>query len=395
MPAMLCHVDMDAFFASVEMRSDPRLAGRPLVVGGGPGPRGVVTTASYPARRFGVRSGMPLFQALSLCPNLVVVPADPAKYIYESLRVLAVLDRLSPRVEAASIDEAYVDLPAVASDRWTETATREGRRIKDAILSASHLPASIGVATNRLQAKMATRLAKPDGLTVLRPGTFLEVFATQPASAIPGIGPRTAQALSEAGIHTVGELAACDPRSLKGSFGRWGAMLQAEARGEDLRSAVPVGEATDPKSASHEMTFGRDVSDPGELRATLWMLADRVSRRLRRQGFLAGTVAVRFKVGQGRASRQTALSVPTDDPRTIAREAWSLLERSRSGRALRLVGVAGSGLRSRRQVELRFPFEQKHRRLLEMGDRLRDRFGEAAVLPGGMFFTDPDEDEVE
>jgi DNA polymerase IV len=390
MPAMLCHVDMDAFFASVEMRSDPRLAGLPMVVGGGPGPRGVVTTASYPARRFGVRSGMPLFQALSLCPNLVVVPVDPAKYIYESLRVLTVLDRLSPRVEAASIDEAYVEFPAVSSEAWCAIATREGRRIKEAILQASRLPASIGVATNRLQAKMATRLAKPDGLTVLRPGTFLEIFGQAPASAIPGIGPRTAEALGEVGIHTVGELAACDPRSLRGPFGRWGAMLQAEARGEDPRSGITVGEDADPKSASHETTFGRDVSDPGELRATVWMLADRVSRRLRRQGFEAGTVAVRFKVGLRRSSRQTMLSTPTDDPRTLAREAWTLLERSRSGRALRLVGVAGSGLRSRRQMELRFPSEHKHRRLLEMGDRLRDRFGEAAVLPGGMFFSDPD-----
>src|SRR5262249_11885782 len=135
MPAMICHVDMDAFFASVEMRSDPRLAGQPMVVGGGPGLRGVVTTASYPARQFGVRSGMPLFQAFSLCPQLIVVPVDPSKYIYESLRVLSVLDHMSPNVEAASIDEAYVALPDASMDRWMEIALREGERMKEGIYS--------------------------------------------------------------------------------------------------------------------------------------------------------------------------------------------------------------------------------------------------------------------
>jgi len=390
MPAMICHVDMDAFFASVEMRSDPRLAGQPMVVGGGPGLRGVVTTASYPARRFGVRSGMPLFQAFSLCPGLIVVPVDPAKYIYESLRILAVLDRLSPKVEAASIDEAYVAFPDVPLARWMEFALHEGEHIKQVIHKTCGLTASVGIAINRLQAKMATARNKPDGLTAVLPGRFLDTFSKALVSAIPGVGPKTTEALVEAGIRTVGDLAMADPKSLRARFGRWGTMLQGQARGEDARSLV-IGEAVDAKSASHEITFSRDVGDKAELRATLWMLADRVSRRLRQSDLEARTVAVRFKIGRRRHSRQRRLDIATDDPRILAREAWDLLEGARSGRALRLVGVAGAGLQSRRQGALPFAPEVKHRRLLEMGDRLRDRFGEDAVLPGGMFFTEPEE----
>jgi nucleotidyltransferase/DNA polymerase involved in DNA repair len=388
MAAMICHVDMDAFFASVEMRSDPRLVGQPMVVGGGPGLRGVVTTASYPARRFGVRSGMPLFQALSLCPELIVVPVDPSKYIYESLRVLAVLDRLFPKVEAASIDEAYVALPDAPPDRWLEIAVREGGRMKQAIQQTCHLTASVGIAINRLQAKMATARNKPDGLTAVEPGRFLAMFSESPVSTIPGVGPRTTEALQAIGIRTIRDLASSEARHVRGTFGRWGAMLQAEARGEDPRYATAIGEDIEAKSASHEITFARDVGDKTELRATIWMLADRVSRRLRRQDLVARTVAVRFKIRRRRSSRQRRLDVATDDPRTLAREAWGLLEGSRSGRALRLVGVAGAGLESRRQGTLPFIEDLKHRRLLEMGDRLRDRFGEDAVLPGGMFFSE-------
>jgi len=385
---MICHVDMDAFFASVEMRSDPRLVDQPMVVGGGPGLRGVVTTASYPARRFGVRSGMPLFQAFSLCPELIVVPVDPSKYIYESLRVLAVLDRLSPKVEAASIDEAYVLLPDAPSDRWLEIALQEGRRMMHAIQTSCRLTASVGIATNRLQAKMATARNKPNGLTAVEPGRFLAMFSESSVSAIPGVGPRTTEALEAIGIRTIRDLASTDLRHLRGTFGSWGAMLQAEAKGEDPRGATAIGEEVDAKSASHEITFARDVGDKTELRATIWMLADRVSRRLRRHDLEARTVAVRFKIGRRRSSRQRRLDIATDDPRTLAREAWDLLEGSRSGRALRLVGVAGAGLESRRQGALPFVEDVKHRRLLELGDRLRDRFGEDAVLPGGMFFTE-------
>src|SRR5262245_2630948 len=242
MAAMICHVDMDAFFASVEMRSDPRLAGRAMVVGGGPGRRGGVTTASYPARRFGVRSGMSVFQAFPLCPELIVVPVDPAKYIYESLRVLSVLDHFSPKVEAASIDEAYVELPDAPLDRWMDIALGAGRRMKEAIYQTSALTASVGIAVNRLQAKMAAGRNKPDVLTAVLPGRFLDTFSKEPVSAIPGVGPKTTEALALAGLKTIGDLALADPKALRGTFGRWGEMLQGEARGEDPRTTLAIGE---------------------------------------------------------------------------------------------------------------------------------------------------------
>lgn len=390
MPSLVLHVDMDAFFASVEIRSDPRLAGKPVVVGGGPGVRGVVTTASYPAREYGIRSGMPLFEARRLCPWLVFVPVDPPKYIHESLRVLEILDAFSPRVEAASIDEAYLEFPGVPLDRWREIAAERGGAIRAAIRSGRGLSCSIGAAVNKLQAKMATRLAKPDGLAVLEPGTFLAVFAESPASAIPGIGPRTSEALAGLGIRTVGQLATSDPARLTVAFGKWSLLLREEARGEDARPLLAEGEEPGARSASHETTFPGDVSDPRELRATVWMLADRVARRLRAHRLLAATVAVRFKVGRTRYSRQRALSVPSEDARALAVGAWDLLDRARAGRALRLVGVAGCGLLAGSQAGLLFPEDRKRRDLLRAGDRVRDRFGENTLLPGGMFLAGGD-----
>src|SRR6185436_13183733 len=199
----------------------------------------------------------------------------------------------------------------------------------------------------------------------IEPGQFLNVFADALVSEIPGVGPKTTEALAAIGMRTIHDLASGDPRALRGTFGRWGAMLQEQANGEDPRNSLAIGEDVDAKSASHEITFARDVGDKTELRATIWMLADRVSRRLRRHDLEARTVAVRFKIGMRRRSRQHRLDVPTDDPRTLAREAWGLLEASRSGRALRLVGVAGAGLQSRRQGTLPFATDLKHRRLLE------------------------------
>jgi nucleotidyltransferase/DNA polymerase involved in DNA repair len=384
-PALVLHVDMDAFFASVEVRSDPRLAGKPLVVGGGPGKRGVVTTASYPAREFGVRSGMPLVEALRRCPDLLVLPVDPRKVIHESLTVLAVLDRISSRVEAASIDEAYLSLPAVGGGAWEARAREVGEAVRREIRRARGLPCSVGAAVNKLQAKMTTRLAKPDGLAVLPPDRFGSVFFSQPASTIPGVGPRAGLALEGLGIRTVGDLAGADPAALRACFGRWGELLRGHARGEDPRAVVASGEEPDPKSAGHETTFALDVDDPGTLRAAVWMLADRVGRRLRSGGYAAGTVAVRFKVGRDRMSRQKALAVPTDLTATLALTAWRLLEGARGGRALRLVGVAGCSLVRPPRDESLFPEDRRARGLVAAGDRIRDRFGEKAILPAGVF----------
>lgn len=385
---LVLHVDMDAFFASVEVRSDPRLAGRALVVGGGPGGRGVVTTASYPARRFGIGAGMSLAEARRRCPGLLVLPVRPAQYVHESIAVLDVLDRLSPRVEAASIDEAYVELGWRSPVVWHEEARVWGERIRSEIHAARGLPASVGAAVNKLQAKMASPLAKPDGLAVLDPVAFRERFAGEPVGRIPGVGPRSVEALRGLGIHTVGDLAASRPDRLAGVFGRGARDLVHHARGRDGRGVIAAEETPAARSAGHETTFARDVADPDALRATLWLLADRVARRLRRGRQQATVGAVRFKVGRKRFSRQRTLAEPTQDGRVLARVAWSLLEPARAGRALRLLGVAGMRLRPACGPEPLFEDDRRGRRLTGVEDRLRDRFGESILLPGEVYRRD-------
>jgi DNA polymerase-4 len=393
-PVLVLHVDMDAFFAAVEVRSDPRLRGRALVVGGGPGDRGVVTSASYPARAYGVRSGMSLAEARRLCPHLLSLPVDPPKVISASLEVLAVLDRFSPRVEAASIDEAYVEiaLPAIPGTGgqdngglWTDRALGTGEAIRREVLARCGLSCSVGAGVNKLQAKMATARAKPGGVHAVAPGGFLDAFGASPVSAIPGIGPRTTEALAALGVRTVAQLAASEDGVLKEGFGRWAVLLRGQARGLDARPVLRVGEEPAPRSAGHETTFARDVVDPVALRAALWFLADRVARRLRIHGLAARGVVVRFKVGKSRYSRQEPFVHPTAEARRLATAAWRLLEAARRGRALRLVGVAGIRLVPDRSSPPFLPGDVKSARLQEAGDRLRDRYGERAVLPAAVF----------
>ena len=375
---------MDAFFASVEVRSDPRLAGVPLLVGGGPGDRGVVTTASYAARRFGIRSGMALVQARRLCPEAMVLPVDPPKYVHESLRVLSILERFSPRVEPASIDEAYLEMEPVEESAWAERARAAAMAIRRAVREERGLSCSVGAGGNKLQAKMASKRAKPGGVWVVEPERFREEFGPLPVSVLPGVGERTVAVLSRLGIATVADLADAEETRLRSRLGKWGAWYRGLARGEDPRPVIPRGEEPAAKSAGHEITFLSDRADPGYLRATIWLLADRVARRLRRHRLAAGTVVVRFKVGRKRYSRQRALPRPTDEAATFAAQAWRLLESTRRGRALRLLGVAGAALHPAGGEEALFPEERRRREALRAGDRLRDRFGEGVLLPAGV-----------
>jgi DNA polymerase-4 len=382
---LVLHVDMDAFFAGVEARSDPRLRDLPMVVGGGPGDRGVVTAASYPARKFGIASGMSLAEARRRCPGVVSVPVDPAKMIHESLQVLCILDRFSPCVEPASIDEAYLSFPPIAAWRWGEQARTLAVRVQTAILMERGLTASVGGARNKLQAKMASSLEKPKGISIVPPGAFSRVFGPRPVSSIPGIGPVSSARLEEQRIRTVGDLARCPESQLRSWFGAGGEWLAACSRGEDDREVVAVADRDDAKSAGHEMTFSYDVADPRVLKAALWLLADRVARRLRCRRISAATVVVRFKLGSRRMSRQTALAEPIDSPQALARIAWSLLEGARDGRALRLVGVSAGGLTGSAPTAMLFPSDEKRDRLVRAGDRVRDRFGEHVFLPAGVY----------
>ncbi len=382
---LLLHVDMDAFFASVETRSDPRLGSRPLAVGGGPGPRGVVTTANYPARAFGVRSGMSMAEALRLCPGLLVLPVDPPKYIHESLAVLAVLDRFSPRVEPASIDEAYLEFAPAPEASWESRALELGAAIRGAIAEERGLACTVGAAATKLQAKMVSALAKPGGVRAVAPDQFLEVFGEKPVSVIPGVGPRTTGELARLGIATVGDLSRTRPERLRPVFGRWSGALPAQAAGDGEDTVIAAGEASPPKSAGHETTFARDTADAVYLRATVWLLADRVARRLRFYGLAARVAAVRFKVGMKRYSRQRGLAESTAEASVLAHHAWGLLESARRERPLRLVGVAGMGLVAAGGEEPLLPEDLRRRERVRVSDRLRDRFGEGALLPAGVF----------
>ena len=379
---LVLHVDMDAFFASVEIRSDPRLQGMPVVVGGGPVPRGVVTAASYPSRRFGIRSGMPMAKALALCPELIALPVNPAKVVHESLAVLRELEAFSREVDPASIDEAYVHFEPVPRSEWAGRAAALATQIQIRVHQARGLTCSIGAGVNRLQAKMASARRKPFGITVVPPGSFVREFGRTPVSAVPGIGERTTERLGRLGVLTLSDMASAPRERLASAFGpRYAAVLHDLARGWDHRVAHFQPQTDGPKSASHEMTFGRDVADPGYLQAAVSVLADRVGRRLRRGGLCATVVGVRYTVGRDKRGRQRKLQHPTDRGPDLAAAAWPLLCSVRGEQALRLVGVAAMDLiPAPAQTDL-FRRDRRLGRLIQVGDRLRDRFGEHALVP--------------
>jgi DNA polymerase-4 len=340
-PRAIVHLDLDAFFAAVEMLEDPDLAGRPVLVGGRPEERGVVAAASYPARAFGVRSAMPMARALRLCPEAVVLSPRHGLYRDYSRRVMAILHQTSPLVEQISIDEAYLDLTnqVTAWDDAVEIARRLQRRVREEL----DLSASLGVATNKLVAKVASDRDKPGGLTVVRPGEEAAFLAPLPVRALWGVGPVTAQKLAEMGVMTVGELARLSEQDLCTRFGRHGADMARQARGVDERPVVTEHER---KSVSQEQTFARDVRDARALRRALWRLSQGVARRLRRADVAAGTIAIKLRYADFTTlTRQMRLAVPTDDERAIYRAALALLERTwQRERPVRLLGVAARHL---------------------------------------------------
>lgn len=340
-PRAIVHLDLDAFYAAVEVLEDPELADKPLIVGGRPEERGVVATASYEARAFGVRSAMPTARALALCPQAIVLPARHQLYWEYSRRVMGILRQATPLVEQVSVDEAYLDLTegVVA---WEE-AVEVARRIQAQVREEAKLSASLGVATNKLVAKVASDQDKPGGLTVVRPGEEATFLAPLPVRALWGVGPVTAAKLAEMDVTTVGELARLTEERLVERFGRNGASMARQARGIDERPVITEHEA---KSISQETTFSRDLADAEALRRELWRLSQGVARRLQRAGLAAGTVALKLRYADFTTlTRQTTLAVPTDDARAIYRTALALLRRAwQRGRPVRLLGVAGRHL---------------------------------------------------
>jgi DNA polymerase-4 len=340
-PRAIVHLDLDAFFAAVEMRQDPGLAGKAVIVGGRPEERGVVASASYPARAFGIHSAMPTARALALCPEAVVVPVRHGVYRTYSREVMALLNQASPLVEQMSIDEAYLDLTAQVPT-W-EQAVEAARDIQRQVREQVGLSASLGVAANKLVAKVASDHDKPGGLTVVRPGHEAAFLAPLPVRVLWGIGPVTSQKLAAMGITTVGELAQALEEEIRARFGSQGAAMIGHAHGLDSRPVVTEHER---KSVSQEHTFNRDLANAEALKRQLWQMSQGVARDLERVEMVAGTVAIKLRYADFTTlTRQTSLAVPTGAEKEIYRAALTLFERTwQRDRPLRLLGVAARQL---------------------------------------------------
>jgi DNA polymerase IV len=373
---IILHVDLDAFFAAVEQRDHPELRGKPVIVGGGgPNDRGVVSTASYEARVFGVHSAMSLREAGRLCPHGIFVPVDGAKYQAASKAVMAVLRRFTPLVEPISIDEAFLDV--TGSRILFGDGEAIGRRIKDEVKASVDLTISVGVATTKLVAKIASDLRKPDGLVVVEPGDEEAFLAPLEIRRLWGVGEKSAAALREYGVRTIGDLAALPDDLLVRRFGKHGASLAQRARGVD---DDPVGGRDAAKSIGHEHTFDVDTSDREVIERTLLGMSEGVAGRLRDSGVRASTITVKIRDTTFRTiTRQRTLPEPTDLTDPIFRTALELARPEVRGLRIRLLGVTASGLGEREQLSLFAADDPRRRKVTEAADEVRHRFGERAI----------------
>jgi DNA polymerase-4 len=348
---ILAHLDLDAFFAAVEELETPELAGRPLVVGGDPHGRGVVATANYAARRFGVGSAMSCAEALRRCPQAVFVPPRMSLYRDYSHEVWSIVRNVVPTVEEAGIDEGYLDLGEVAPDFDDARALAEA--VQAVVRARTRLSCSIGLATSKVVAKVASDRHKPGGLTVVRPGREAAFLAPFPVRTLPGVGPRAEERLVEAGIETIGQLGKLDDDALRRlAPGKTGRLIRDRARGIDTRR---LEVSTERISISHEETFPRDLDDRELLHDELRRMADRLAAHLRDRQQAARTVTTKLRYPDfSIRTRSSSLAAATDDAERIGEVACGLLDRALRDRPgpLRLVGVGVSGLAEHAQLRL-------------------------------------------
>ena len=372
----IIHLDLDAFFASVEELLDPAIAGLPIVVGGSPEGRGVVASASYAARAFGVRSAMPMSQALRLCPQAVVRPGHHHDYSAYSKRVMSILSAYTPLLEQVSIDEAFLDV--TGTEQLYGPAEGLARRMQQRIQDELHLSASLGVASNKLVAKVASTLCKPHGLLVVEPGQEAALFAPLPIERLWGVGKVTAERLHKHGIRTIGQLAALPSQHTKALFGSSAEEMHRRALGIDDSA---VHSEWHRKSVSQERTFARDVGDLQALQHALLAMSEDVAAYLRRDGECARVVVLKLRYPDFTTiTRRVTLSQPTDLAETIRAQAMRLLEREwKKDMQVRLIGVGASGLVQARQLSL---FDQHSERLDKLShtvDEIRDKYGKDAI----------------
>ena len=383
----ILHIDMDAFYASVEEQDRPELKGKPLIVGG-TGGRGVVAAASYTVRRFGVRSAMPMREALRLCPEAIVVHPRMARYKEISDQVFAIFREFTPQVEGLSLDEAFLDV--TASQQLLGNPEAIGAQIRRRIAQQTGLTASVGIAPNKLLAKIASDLNKPDGMCRIDAGNIREILDPLPIQKLFGVGQKTLPTVLAAGIRTFGDARVAGDEVLWRAFGKHGKAMRDRASGLDDRPVEPDREE---KSISAEETFDTDLRAPAELTAQLKGLADRAASRLRGQKLLAGRVSVKIRRADFTTyTRQRALEPPTQDTAVVAAAAEALLKgwlASQPKAAVRLLGVGVSDLQLLKQADLfSGPAPDSGTRLDSAVDGIRDRFGDglltrASLLPRG------------
>ena len=377
---MILHIDMDAFYASVEERENPRLVGQPVIVGGTPEGRGVVAAANYAARKFGVHSAMPAVTARRLCPHGVFLPCRMGFYASVSRRLGEIFERFTPLVEPLSLDEAFLDV--AGSEGLFGPSAEIGQQIKRVIRTELRLVASVGVAPNKFLAKIASDLEKPDGFVVVEADRVQAFLDPLPVERLWGVGKVAAAALHKLGVRTIEQLRRLPAEGLLGRFGKSGEHLWQLAHGIDDRRVVPDREA---KSISHETTFAADISDAEVLRAWLLELTEQVARRLRRHQLRGRTVQLKLRFGDfSTITRAQTLPEATHVTQEILQAAVELLETAlpTGHRAVRLLGVGVSGLGERPNSQGQLFDAQQHERqqaLDEVSDRIKDRFGSHSV----------------
>ena len=374
---------MDAFFVSVEELFDPALKGKPVVVGGRPNERGVVSAASYAARRFGVHSAMPLRMAYKLCPQAIFVDGHMERYQEYSHKVHDVLCGFTPLVEMASIDEAYLDI--TGTQRLYGPPLRAAHLLHERISAATKLNCSIGIAASRLVAKICSDQAKPNGVLWVIPGREAAFLAPLDVRRIPGVGKVSEKNLNSLGIRKVGDLAKFDEAFLEQHFGKLGLALAGKAQGLDAGGwfDTEIGAEEGPKSISHEHTFSEDTADLAQIEATLAKLSEMVGRRLREHGLSARTIQLKLRYkGFSTITRAHSVARPTALDTELFEEIRTLFHRNwKKGAKVRLLGVHASGW-SEEQAQLDLLDDRRHerwQRALAAADHMRDRFGESAV----------------
>lgn len=374
---------MDAFFASVEWLDNPELEGKPVIVGGS-SKRGVVSAASYEARRFGVHSAMPIFQARRLCPDGIFLPVRMGRYVEISRVVMRCLGGFSPLVEQVSVDEAYIDL--TGTEGLFGPPEDAARAIKARIGDETSLTCSIGLSTSKLLAKIASDMDKPDGLTVIPPGKVMAFLDTLPIGKVPGIGKKSEEELEKLGVERIGDLNRFEGDFLVERFGKFGERLLRIAKGEVDSPVVPY---TAPKSISGEVTLEEDTSDFSIIKKMLIAQSDRVARRLRKQGFHGRTVTLKLKTGDFKTlTRSSTFESPVHLADVIYREAVKLLEAEGLKRKVRLVGVGVGKLEPASEsgqlplFQERSGREEKWEKAERAMDEIVDRFGHGAVKRG-------------